>query len=73
MRPERTEEYYEERIARYLELAEAAQDAAARAITPTLQETYAQLACQWVHLAELAERTIELSRQVSTAPSTAVA
>ena len=65
MRPLRTDEYYEERIARYLELAEAAQEAAGRAVGPSLQETYAQLACQWVRLAELAGHTIELSRKVS--------
>lgn len=59
------EDYYEERIARYLELAEAAQEAAGRAVAPSLQETYAQLATQWVHLAEHAARTIELARKVS--------
>ena len=59
------EAYYEERIARYLELAEAAQEAAGRASTTSLQETYAQLAGQWVHLAEMAGRTIDLAQKVS--------
>jgi hypothetical protein len=61
----RTEDYCEERIARYLELAAAAQEAATRASHAGLQETYAQLACQWIELARMAERTILLAREVS--------
>lgn len=64
----RTSDYLEERIARYLELAEAAQDAAGRASHVSLEETYAQLARQWIELARMAERTIVLSREIS-APS----
>ena len=60
-----TNDYCEERIARYLELAEAAQDAAGRASHPSLQETYAQLARQWIELARMAERTIDLAREAS--------
>ena len=59
------EDIYEERIARYLELAEAAQEAAGRTHSPSLQETYAQIARQWLHLAQLAAGTIDLARQVS--------
>lgn len=62
-----TNDYCEERIARYLELAEAAQEAAGRASSVTLEETYAQLARQWVELARMAERTIVLSREISKA------
>ncbi|HEX3430069.1 MAG TPA: hypothetical protein VHT03_04215 [Rhizomicrobium sp.] len=61
----RTEDYCEERIARYLELAEAAQEAASRATQFGLQETYARLASQWIELARMAERTILLAREVS--------
>lgn len=61
----RTNDYCEERIARYLELAEAAQDAAGRASNVGLEETYAQLARQWIELARMAERTIILSREIS--------
>jgi len=60
-----TNTYCEERIARYLELAEAAQEAASRASTAGLEETYAQLARQWIELARMAERTIHLVREVS--------
>jgi hypothetical protein len=60
-----TNDYCEERIARYLELAEAAQEAAGRASNVGLEETYAQLARQWVELARMAERTIVLAREVS--------
>ena len=60
-----TNDYCEERIARYLELAEAAQEAASRASTSGLEETYAQLARQWIELARMAERTIHLAREVS--------
>jgi len=58
-------DYCEQRVARYLELAGAAQEAAGRASSLSLQETYAQLARQWIHLAELAAGTINLARQVS--------
>lgn len=61
----RTEDYYEERIARYLELAEASQEAADRATHLGLRETYVRLASQWVELARMAERTILLAREVS--------
>jgi hypothetical protein len=61
----RTNDYCEERIARYLELAEAAQEAASRATHISLEETYAQLARQWIELARMAERTIILSREFS--------
>jgi hypothetical protein len=60
------DEYCEERIARYLELAQAALEAAGRAISPSLQETYVQLSRQWLHLANLAARTIDLSRRISS-------
>ena len=65
----RPEDYFEERAARYLELAEAAQEAAGRAVSAQLQETYARLAEQWIRLAELARSTLDLSRTVSAAPS----
>lgn len=55
-----TRDYYEERVTRYLELAEAAQEAAGRAASLALQETYAQLANQWVHLAGMAYGMIEM-------------
>ena len=60
-----TNKYCEERIARYLELAEAAQEAACRASNVGLEETYVQLARQWIELARMAERTIHLAREVS--------
>jgi hypothetical protein len=53
-----TEDVYEERIARFLELAEAAQTASERASGIMLKVTYARLASQWVELAQLAARTI---------------
>ena len=66
MRPDaRTEDIYEERVARYLDLAEAAHEASGRAASPPLQETYAHLAGQWFNLAEMAQRTIELARRAS--------
>lgn len=61
----RKQGYCEERIARYLELAGAAQEAADRASHPSLQETYVQLASQWIELARMAERTIDLARDAS--------
>jgi len=64
----RPEDYFEERVARYLELAEAAQEAAGRAVSAQLQETYARLAEQWIHLAELARSTLDLSRTVPAPP-----
>ena len=64
----RTEDIYEERIARYLDLAEAAQEAAGCASSHSLHETYVQLADQWLHLAEMARGTIALARQISRNP-----
>ena len=58
-----TEDIYEERIARYLELAAAAQEAAGRADSVSLQETYASLAGQWLHLAHMARNTVDRSRR----------
>jgi hypothetical protein len=58
-------DYYQERVARYLELAEAAEEAAGRASSSSLQETYVELARQWAHLAWLAEGTKNLALQVS--------
>lgn len=63
-----TEDIYEERITRYLDLAENAQEAAGRASTETLKETYAKLAQQWVDLARMAQRTIDLARSVAKRP-----
>ena len=60
-----TNDYCEERIARYLELAEAAQEAASRASNVGLEETYTKLARQWIELACMAERAIVLTRAVS--------
>lgn len=60
----RTEDIYEERVARYLDLAEAAQEASGRAASLALQETYAHLASQWLNLADMARRTIDLARHV---------
>ena len=59
-----TEDVYEERIARFLELAQAAQEAADRAIRPTLQETYAHIAQHWLELAQMAEATLDLNRKL---------
>jgi hypothetical protein len=53
-----TEDIYEERIARFLELAEAAQTAAETASSTLLKVTYAKLASQWVELAQMAARTM---------------
>jgi len=61
----RNRDYCEERIARYLELAEAALEAAGRARQAGLQETYARLASQWIQLAGMAERTIVLAREAA--------
>ena len=61
-----TEDVYEERIARFVELAEAAQraaDAAARVTRPNLQETYATLAVHWLALARMAQDTVELNNK----------
>jgi hypothetical protein len=58
-----TEDVYEERIARFLELAEAAQSAAERASSIVLKVTYARLASQWVELAQMAARIISLARE----------
>lgn len=63
-----TEDIYEERIARFLELAEAAQEAAAaaaRATRPNLQETYAIIAQHWLGLARMAQATVDLNRSMS--------
>ena len=60
-----TEDIYEERIARFLELAQAAQEAAGRATRPTLQETYAHIAQHWLELAQMAEATLDLNRKLS--------
>ena len=59
------EDVYEERITRFLELAAAAQEAAERASSIRVQETYADLARQWAHLAELAQSTIEIARRMA--------
>ena len=56
-----TEEFYEERIGRYLELAEAAQEASERAGDITLKITYAKLASQWIELGQMAARTAALA------------
>lgn len=58
-----TEDIYEERIARFIDLAEAAEDAAGCAVYPGLHETYVHIAGQWTHLAQLAKRTIEISKK----------
>ena len=60
-----TEDIYEERIARYLELAEAAQDAACRAPDGHLHDTYVYLAGRWMELADLARGTVDLARRAS--------
>lgn len=60
-----TEDVYEERITRFLELAEAAQVAAERASTIVLKTTYAKLASQWVDLAQMAARTIKLAHEAA--------
>lgn len=62
-----TEEVYEERIARFLELAEAAQSAAERASGILLKVTYARLASQWVELAQMAARTIRNTQELREA------
>jgi len=62
-----TENVYQERIARFVELAEAAQKAADRAggSRPNLQETYASIAQHWLALAHMAQSTIELNRSIA--------
>lgn len=60
-----TADIYGERTARFLELAEAAHEASGRAASRPLQETYARLAEQWLHLAELARSTADLACRVS--------
>jgi hypothetical protein len=65
-----TKDVYEERIARFLELAEAAQSAAERASTTLLKVTYARLASQWVELAQMAARTIRDTRELREAVAT---
>ncbi|HTT84321.1 MAG TPA: hypothetical protein VMF67_12645 [Rhizomicrobium sp.] len=59
-----TEDVYEERMARFLELAEAAQIAAERAPANVLKITYARLASQWVELAQMAARMISMGREM---------
>lgn len=61
----RTEDIYEERLARFLDLAEAAQDAADRADSMVLKVTYAKLASQWVELAQRARGMIDRERKPS--------
>lgn len=61
----RTEDIYKERLARFLDLAEAAQDASDRADTMVLKVTYAKLASQWVELAQLAQGIIDRNRKLS--------
>lgn len=56
-----TEDIYEERLVRYLELAEAAQEASERAGDITLKITYAKLASQWIELGQMAARTADLA------------
>ena len=68
-----TEDVYEERIARFLELAEAAQNAADRASSILLKVTYAKLASQWVDLAQMAARTITVAHQTEEDLSTEAA
>ena len=59
------EDVYEERIARFLELAEAAQAASERASSALLKVTYAKLASQWVELAQLATELLTTQMQIS--------
>jgi hypothetical protein len=60
-----TEDVYEERIARFLELAEAAQSASERAADIVLKVTYARLAGQWVELAQMAARALHMAHEAS--------
>jgi hypothetical protein len=60
-----TEDFYGERIARFLDLAEAAQEASERAGSTILKVTYAKLASQWVELAQMAERTVALAAEAA--------
>lgn len=55
-------DYHEERIARLVELAQHAQDAADAALDPDLREMYLRLASQWGELATKAEQTAQLAR-----------
>ncbi|HEY3778982.1 MAG TPA: hypothetical protein VGL35_13090 [Rhizomicrobium sp.] len=50
------EDEYDERITRLLALANSAQDAADRAMSVELRETYLRLAGQWADLATMAEK-----------------
>lgn len=59
------EDVYEERIARFLELAEAAQAASERATSALLKVTYAKLASQWVELAQLATGLLTTQMELS--------
>lgn len=60
------DDFYEERIARFVELAEAAQDASARASEMLLKVTYARLASQWIQLAQMAARMTKLAAEAKT-------
>lgn len=62
-----TEDVYEERITRFLELAEAAQSAAERATSIMLKVTYAKLASQWVELAQMAAKAIVNTHELNAA------
>jgi hypothetical protein len=48
------EAYFEERVSRLLNLAEAAQDAAERTPNDSLRATYARIAEHWLKLAHMA-------------------
>ena len=68
-------EFHEERVARFIDLAQAAQEASSLAADPVLQVTYAKLASQWVELALMARRMAAASRPQSvpeTDPQTRV-
>lgn len=55
-------DYHEERIARLVELAQHAQDAADTVTDTLLHETYLRLASQWAELAAMAERTARIEQ-----------